>query len=452
MSVDVLTESRPSAALGADRWAWWDWWMDRKRRWVRDAEHQLDEGVFRALAAGTGLPPIHQRSNFAFRSVRDGADRFLGMTRGGERPYARIYTRLGNPTTEYLERVLFQLEAHHVVEKALASDETEATIGCLIFGSGMGAISTLLLSLVRSGDAVLAGSLYGCTDSLLRELSKFGVEAVFCDMGDLGSVRRALDRHPNISVVFLESPENPTLRLADIERISRLTEERGVLLGVDNTFCSPYLQQPFRLGADFVVHSLTKYVNGHSTSLAGAVLGPFRFMKEDFFPWYKDLGATPSPFDSWLNSMTVQSLAVRQKEQCSSAERIAFFLRHHPAVARVHYPGFADFPQAELVRRQMRNGGAIISFDLAGGQAAGERLMNYFARRDTPMELAVSLGSAISYIQHPASMTHANVPEPDRLARGITPGLIRLSVGLEGADVLMDHLDRGLGTGLTPAD
>jgi methionine-gamma-lyase len=442
--VDVSTEAERPMALGAARWAWWDWWIDRKRRWVRDREPQLDEGIFRALAAGTGLPPIYQRSNFAFRSVRDGADRFLGLTKSGERPYARIYTRLGNPTSEYLERVLFQLEAHHVVEKALAVNETEATIGSLIFGSGMGAISTLLLSLVRSGDAVLAGSLYGCTDSLLRSMSKFGVEAVFCDMGDLAAVSSALDRHPNIAAVFLESPENPTLRLADIERISRLTEERGILLAVDNTFCSPYLQQPFRLGADFVVHSLTKYVNGHSTSMAGAVLGPFRFMKTDFFPWYKDMGATPSPFDSWLNSMTVQSLAVRQKEQCASAERIARFLRCHPAVAHVLYPGFDDFPQADLARRQMRNGGAIISFDLAGGQPAGERLMNYFARRDTPMELAVSLGSAISYIQHPASMTHATVPEADRMARGITPGLIRLSVGLEGADVLMEHLDKGL--------
>jgi methionine-gamma-lyase len=347
--MELLTEAAGPVPPGAARWDWWDWWMDRKRRWVRDPEPQLDEGIFRALAAGTGLPPIYQRSNFPFRSVRDGADRFLGLTKAGERPYARIYTRLGNPTTEYLERVLFQLEAHHVVEKALAENETEATIGSLIFGSGMGAISTLFLSLVRSGDAVLAGSLYGCTDSLLRGLSKFGVEAVFCDMGNLAAVTSALDRHPNVSLVFLESPENPTLRLADIERISRLTEERGALLAVDNTFCSPYLQQPFRLGADFVVHSLTKYVNGHSTSMAGAVLGPFRFMKTEFFPWYKDIGATPSPLDSWLNSMTIQSLAVRQKEQCSSAERIAGFLRSHPAVAHVAYPGFSDFPQADLV-------------------------------------------------------------------------------------------------------
>jgi methionine-gamma-lyase len=429
---------------GAARFASWDWWVDRKTRWVRDAAPQLDAGVFRALAAGTGLPPIHQRSTFSFHNVKDGADRFLGVSKGGERPYARIYTRLGNPTTEYLERVLFRLEAQHVIEKALAEDEREPTIGCLIFGSGMGAISTVILSIVKAGDAVLAGNVYGCTDSLFRNLAKFGVEAVFCDTGSPRDVEQTLARHPNVAAVFLESPENPTLRIADIEAISRLTEAGGIPLVVDNTFCSPYLQQPFRLGADFVVHSLTKFINGHSTSVGGALLGPFRFMKNDLFPWYKDLGATPSPFDSWLDSMTVQSLAVRQDAQCESALAIATFLRHHPRVAHVTYPGFPDFPQRAVVEKQMRNGGSLISFEVRGGAPAGARLMNYFARKDTPMELAVSLGASISYIQHPASMTHAVVPEADRLARGITPGLIRLSVGLEGADVLIDHLDRGL--------
>ena len=424
----------------------WDWWLARKDRWVRDPEPQLAEGMFRAIAAGTGLPPIHQRSTFPFRSVRDGADRFLGMSKGGERPFARIYTRLGNPTTEYLERQLFRLEAQHVIEKALAVDEPEATIGCLITSSGMGAISTLLLSLLRSGDAVLAGNIYGCSDSLLRLLSKFGVEYHFADMANVGAVEERLDAFPQIRAVFLETPDNPTLAVSDIEAISRLTDARGVALIVDNTFCSPYLQQPFRLGADFVVHSLTKYVNGHSTSIGGAVLGPFRFLRNVLFPWYKDLGATPSPFDSWLNGMTLQSLAVREQAACDSAAEIAGFLRGHPAVATVHYPGFADFPQAVTVKKQMRNGGAMIAFELVGGLPAGEALMNYFARKDTPMELAVSLGSAISYIQHPASMTHAVVPEADRRARGITPGLVRLSVGLEGADVLREHLDRGLRT------
>lgn len=430
--------------LGAARWEWWDWWIDRKTRWVRDPVRQMDAGLFRALAAGTGLPAIHQKSTFAFHSVREGADRFLGMSKGGERPYARIYTRLGNPTTEYLERVLFRLEAQHVIDKALAVDEKEPTIGSLIFSSGMGSISTLLMSVLRSGDTVLAGNVYGCTDSLLRGLAKFGVHAVFCDMGSVAEVEAALHAHPSTSLVFLETPENPTLRLADVEAISRLTEERGALLAVDNTFCSPYLQQPFRLGADFVVHSLTKFINGHSTSVGGALLGPFRFMKADFFPWYKDVGASPSPFESWLNSCNVQSLAVRQEQECETAGRIALHLRTHPKVEKVTYPGLPDFPQKQLAEAQMRRGGSLLTFEVAGGVAAGETVMNYFARKDTPMELAVSLGSTITYIQHPASMTHAVVPEADRLARGITPGLIRLSVGLEGAEILIEHLDRAL--------
>src|SRR5512140_102276 len=380
--MSTTLETPATTRGGAARWAFWDWWIDRKTRWVRDANPQLDAGVFRALAAGTGLPPIHQKSTFAFRDVKDGADRFLGMSKAGERPYARIYTRLGNPTTEYLERLLFRLEAQHVIEKALAVDEIEPTIGCLIFGSGMGAISTLLLSLLRAGDAVLAGNIYGCTDSLLRNMSKYGVEAVFCDTGSVAEVERTLELHPNVAAVFLESPENPTLRLCDIEAISRLTEARGIPLVVDNTFCSPWLQQPFRLGADFVVHSLTKFINGHSSSIGGALLGPFRFLRNDLFPWYKDLGATPSPFDSWLNSMTVQSLSVRQKAQSDSAATIAAFLRTHPRVARVTYPGFHDFPQRAIVEKQMRDGGSLISFEVKGGAPAGEKLMNYLARKD----------------------------------------------------------------------
>ena len=445
MLPSVPSPHAPSPTLhGAARWEWWEWWVDRKTRWVRDEERQMDAGVFRTLAAGKGLPSIHQRSTFAFRNVRDGAERFLGMSKGGERPFARIYTRLGNPTTEYLEKVLFQLEAHHVIEKALAADEKEPTIGSLIFGSGMGAISTLLLSIVRSGDAVLAGNVYGCTDSLLRNLGKFGVEAIFCNMGNPAEVERTLAAHPNVAIVLLETPENPTLRLADIEAISRLTEPRGIPLAVDNTFCSPYLQQPFRLGADFVLHSLTKFINGHSTAVGGALLGPFRFMKNDFFPWYKDVGASASPFESWLNSANVQSLPVRQEAECESAGVIARFLDSHPKVESVTYPGLPGFPQRTLAERQMRRPGSLVSFEAKGGSAAGEKVMNYFARKDVPMELAVSLGSTITYIQHPASMTHAVVPEADRLARGITPGLIRLSVGLEGADVLKEHIDRAL--------
>lgn len=422
------------------RWDWWEWWLQRKELWVRDEEPQLDADLFRTICAGTGLPSIQQRSNFGFDSLADGAGRFAGRETSGHRPYARVYTRLGNPTTEYLERIMVELEAHHAEEKTRAAGEAEPTVGALIFSSGMAAISTLLLSLLRQGDALLLGSVYGGTDSLARGLEKFGIRAVFCDTSDLGAVEDALRERPDVAAVLLESPENPTLRIADIHRISWLTEARGIPLVVDNTFCSPYLQQPFRLGADFVVHSLTKFVNGHSSSIAGAVIGPFRFMRGEMFRWYRDLGPSPSPFESWLNALCLQDLAARVEAQCAGTEQVARFLRGQPQLARVDYPGFDDFPQRELVRDQMRSGGSLIAFELRGGQEAAEKLLDYFGRRDTPMEVAVSLGSAITYVAHPASTTHAGIPEAERLARGITPGLVRLSVGLEGPRVLIDHL------------
>jgi methionine-gamma-lyase len=442
--IATTTPELTRAVVARGRFEWWDWWIDRKELWVRDAEPQLDADVFRTLCAGTGLPAIHQRSNFAFESAQDAARRFKGARSGSSRPYTRVYTRLGNPTTEYLERLMVQLEAHHVGEKARRAGETKPTIEALIFSSGMAAISTLLLSLLRQGDALLLGHVYGGTDNLARSLGKFGVDAVFCDTSDLGSVEEALFERPDVAAVLLESPENPTLGIADIRRISWLTQARGIPLIVDNTFSSPYLQQPFRLGADFVVHSLTKFVNGHSSAVGGAVLGPCRFMRGEMFAWYRDLGPSPSPFEAWLNALCIQDLAVRVGAQCATAAEVARFLSRQPEITRVSYPGLDDFPQRALAQQQMRLGGSLITFELRGGRPAAEAVLDYFGRPDTPMELAVSLGSAISYIEHPASMTHASVPEAVRLDRGITPGLLRLSVGLEGASVLTEHLRRAL--------
>ncbi len=424
---------------------WWSWWQQRKAKYLVSDEPFLDAGRFASLCVGTGLPDIHQRSTFRFRNVRDGSIRFLGHSQSGEKPFARIYTRLGNPTTEYLERVLFQLECQHLIDRALAADETEPTIGSMVLGSGMAAISTTLLALLESGDGVIAGNVYGCTDSLLRTLArKFGVHAYFVDTTSTQAVEQCLAEHPEVSVIFIESPENPTLAMSDIRAIARLAEQHGAFLVVDNTFCSAYLQQPFRLGADFVVQSTTKYVNGHSTSIGGHVLGPFRFMTSELFTMAKDLGPTPSPMDSWLNSLCVQTLPQRIDAAVANAERVADYLVKHERVETVHYPGLASHPQHHLIGAQMRNGGAMIAFELQGGQEPAIRLMNYFARHDTPMELAVSLGSVISYIEHPASMTHSVVPREDRLARGISDGLVRLSVGLEGIETLLGAFEEGL--------
>ncbi|MFN2441540.1 MAG: PLP-dependent aspartate aminotransferase family protein [Thermoanaerobaculia bacterium] len=427
------------------RFSWWDWWQDRKRRYLVVDEPFLDYDRFASICVGTGLPAIQQRSTFAFDGARDGADRFIGTSKHGEKPYARIYTRLGNPTTEYLERVLFRLECQHMIDRALENDEREPTVGSMVLASGMAAISTTLLALLRSGDGVVAGNVYGCTDSLLRTMTdRFGIDHWFVDTTRPEEIDRCLSQNPNASVVFLESPENPNLGMADIREVSRVATRHGALLVVDNTFCSAWLQQPFRLGADIVVQSLTKYVNGHSTSIGGHVLGPFPFMTNEFFLMAKDLGPTPSPMDSWLNSLCVQTLPQRVDAACETAQKLAEWLDARDEVLHVDYPGLPGHPQHHLVGKQIRSGGAVISFELEGGYEPAVRLMDYFARHDTPMELAVSLGSVISYIQHPASMTHSGVPREDRIERGISDGLVRISVGLEGFSTLRDAFVEGL--------
>jgi methionine-gamma-lyase len=428
-----------------NRFSWWSEWIRKKRAYARTTEKQMDADDFNAICAGTGLPNIHQKSTFKFKDVADGAARFLGHSPSGEKPYARIYTRLGNPNTEYLEKVLFQLECKHIIDNALQSDEKTPTIASLVFASGMAAITTVIMGFVKPGDAIVVGNVYGCTDSFMRFLqNRFGIEILFTDATNPNNIKELFNKHQNIAAVLIETPDNPTLAICDIEEISKYTEANEALLIVDNTFCSPYLQQPFRLGADVVIHSLTKYVNGHSASIAGAALGPYEFFSKDVFPVYKDFGPTPSPFESWLNSLCIQDMGVRMEHQCKTAQQLAEFLNNHPKVDNVWYPGLKNHPHHNVATKQMRHGGGVISFELKGGYEAGVKLMNFFARPDTPMELAVSLGSVISYIEHPASMTHAVVPEEDRIERGITNALVRLSVGVEGFKTLSKALDKGL--------
>ncbi len=427
------------------RFTWWEAWIEKKHKYLLSEETQLDADIFNSICSGTGLPNIHQKSTFKFKDVKDGADRFIGVSPSGEKPFARIYTRLGNPNTEYLEKVLFQLECKHLIDSALAADEQEPTIGSLVFSSGMAAISTTIMGFVKPGDALVFGNVYGCTDSFARYLNeRWGVDVHFVDATNVEEVKDVFEKHDNIVAMLIETPDNPTLKMCDIRAIADITEPNEAILMVDNTFCSPYLQQPFRLGADIVIHSLTKYVNGHSASIAGAALGPYEYFSTDLFLAYKDFGPTPSPFDSWLNSLCIQDMGIRMEAQCKTAHRLAEFLEAHPAVENIWYPGLESHPHHNLCKKQMRNGGGMIAFELKGGFDAGVNLMNYFARPDTPMELAVSLGSVISYIEHPASMTHAIVPEEERCLRGITNSLVRLSVGTEGFTVLRDALNQGL--------
>lgn len=423
---------------------WYDEWMERKNKYARTDEKFLSEDRFGSIGVGIGLPAIVQKSTFSFRNVKDGADRFLGESKSGEKPFARIYTRLGNPTTEYLEKKLFQLDCQHIIDKALALDERKPTIGSLVFSSGMAAISCTALSILKNGDEAICGSVYGCTDSFFRTLEKFGIKTHFIDTTNTEVVAKTLEENPKIAMIFLETPDNPTLKLSDIEAISKLAEQYNIPFIVDNTFATPYLQQPFRLGADIVIQSLTKYVNGHSTSIAGVVVGPWKFVGEHLFLTYKDFGPTPSPFDSWLNSQGLQTMHLRVERACKSAKEIATRLEKHEKVERVFYPGLASHPQHELAKKQMRLGGGMIALELKGGFDPAKKLMDYFATYTTPAELAVSLGSSITYVQHPASMTHAGVPEEDRNKRGITAGLVRFSIGMEGVETLWTAIEEGL--------
>ncbi len=424
--------------------SWFAGWVERKEKYARTKEKFMSADRFGSIGVGIGLPNIVQKSTFSFRNVKDGADRFLGLSKSGEKPFARIYTRLGNPTTEYLEKALFMLDCQHIIDAALAADERKPTIASLVCSSGMAAISCTTMALVRSGDEIVCGSVYGCTDSFFRTLEKFNIKTHFVDTTRTEEVRRVIEENPKVAMVFFETPDNPTLRLSDIEAISAVTQAKGIPLIIDNTFATPYLQQPFRLGADIVIQSLTKYVNGHSTSVAGVVIGPYEFMSEHLFHIYKDFGPTPSPFDSWLNSQGLQTLHLRMERACASAMELATRLENHPNVSRVFYPGLPSHEHYDLMKKQMRLAGGMIAIELKDGFVPGSRLMDYFASYTTPAELAVSLGSAITYLQHPASMTHSGVPEEDRLKRGITPGLVRISVGLEGVETLWDALEEGL--------
>ncbi|MGI6364269.1 MAG: methionine gamma-lyase [Bacillota bacterium] len=363
--------------------------------------------------------PIYQTSTFVFKDVAQGAARFAGDEEG------YIYTRLGNPTQVALEEKIAALEGG---EAALA------------FGSGMAAITAVLMALVGQGDNIVHSSaLYGCTFAFLHELiSRFGVTATGVDTADLEAVKQAIQ--PETKVVYIETPANPTMRISDIEAIAEIAHAHGATVVVDNTFMSPYLQRPLELGADVVVHSATKYINGHGDVVAGLAIGSKELMDEIRMTTLKDIGGIISPFNAWLLLRGLKTLAVRMDRHSNNAMAIAEFLEQHPAVEKVYYPGLKSFEQHELAKKQMHGFGGIMSFELKGGFDAGVRLMNGVKL----CHLAVSLGDVDTLIQHPASMTHSVVPEEQRLIANITPGLVRLAVGLEDVGDIIADLEQAL--------
>ena len=381
---------------------------------------------------GALVPPIHTSATWTFPDVGYGARCFAGEEKG------YIYTRIANPTLALLEGRLASLEQGE---------------GAVVFGSGMGAITATLWSLLEPGDEVLTDmTLYGCTFAFLHHgLGRFGVTVRHVDMTDPANVAAALSGKTR--VVYLESPANPNMRLADIAAISAMAHAHGAKVVVDNTYCSPYLQQPLVLGADVSVHSMTKYLSGHGDVTAGAaVFADAELAQRVRLYGLKDMtGAVMSAYDAHLVLRGLKTLALRMDRHCQSAQKVAEFIAAHPAAAVVHYPGLASFPQQALARRQMRQMGGMIAFELHGGLQAGVRFMDALQL----VARAVSLGDAETLAQHPASMTHSTYTPEERAAHGISEGLVRLSVGLEDVgDLLADigqALDLAQALGFKPA-
>ena len=368
-------------------------------------------------SAGALTTPIYQTSTFEFDSVEQGGRRFAGQEAG------YIYTRLANPTVAAVE------------EKVAALEGGEAALGT---AAGMGAISSALWSSVVAGDEIVASdTLYGCTFALLNHgMTKFGVSVKFIDMADLEAVKAALS--PATKVVYLETPCNPTLKVVDIEEIAKIAHgyNKDIRVIVDNTFASPYLQQPLKLGADTVVHSATKYINGHGDVIAGFVVGKADFIAKVRMFGLKDMtGAVMSPFDAFLIARGLKTLDIRMEKHCANAMKVARFLHDHPAVAKVYYPGLEDFEGYEIAKKQMKLPGGMMSIELKADRDKVAAALNKLQL----CTIAVSLGDAETLVEHAASMTHSTYTKEELAASGISEGLVRISVGLEDPeDIIAD--------------
>jgi len=362
---------------------------------------------------GSLTPPLFQTSTFTFETAQQGEASFAGVDP------SYIYSRLGNPTVKLFEERMAVLEGG---EEALA------------FGSGMAAISATLIGFLKAGDHIICSNgLYGCTYGFLEVLEeKFMITHSFCDMESEADMENKI--RPNTKLIFVETPINPTMKLIDLKQVIRVAKRNGLLVIVDNTFCSPYLQRPLELGCDAVVHSATKYIGGHGDVVAGVTICKTKALAEKIRPMRKDIGGIMAPFDAWLLLRGLKTLAVRMDRHCDNAEKIVSFLKNHDAVEGVWYP------EGELASRQMKRGGGVISFSIKGGKEETQAFINdlHF------ITIAVSLGDTETLIQHPATMTHAAIPAALRQEMGIYDNLIRLSVGLESWEDIVSDLEQAL--------
>ncbi|HMQ81210.1 MAG TPA: PLP-dependent aspartate aminotransferase family protein [Ignavibacteria bacterium] len=363
--------------------------------------------------------PIFQSSTFEFESAEEGARCFLGESDG------YIYTRLGNPTINALEKMVAELEGG---------------FGGIGTSSGMGAINTVYMALLSKGDHMISSdAVYGPSRVIIEDhYSRYGVESTYVNTSDINDIKKAVQ--PNTKVLYIETPANPTVEITDIKACAEIAKEHGLVLVVDNTFSSPYLQRPLELGADVVLHSMTKFINGHADIVGGMVVAKTKEMYKKLRSMMTALGCNLDPHQSYLVIRGLKTLAIRIERAQQNAQKIAEYLEKHPKVEWVRYPGLPSHPQYELGKKQMDGPGALISFGLKGGFEAGKTMMNNVKISI----LAVSLGGVESLIEHPASMTHSKVSTADKLKAGITDGLVRYSAGIEDINDLLWDLEQAL--------
>ncbi len=368
---------------------------------------------------GSVIMPIYQTSTFAFKSAEDGAKCFAGESDG------YIYTRIANPTIADLEQTIALLEHGF------------GGVGC---SSGMSAVNIVYLAYLGAGKHIVShNAVYGPARGLIEgTYSKFGVESTYVDTTDLEQVKAAI--RPNTSLIYLETPANPTIGISDIPAICEFAHQHNIPVCVDNTFCSPYLQNPLDLGADIVLHSLTKFLNGHADIVGGIVVAKTEAEYKKIRSMMVTSGCNMDPHQAFLTRRGLKTLALRMDRAQENAQKVAAYLESHPKVKWIIYPGLKSHPQYELGRKLMRGPGAMMSFGLKGGLEAGRLLMNNVKF----CVLAVSLGGIETLIQHPASMTHSKLSAEAKRAGGISDDLVRLAVGIEEAEDIIADLDQAL--------
>ncbi|MBP6429107.1 MAG: aminotransferase class I/II-fold pyridoxal phosphate-dependent enzyme [Bacteroidales bacterium] len=368
---------------------------------------------------GSATVPIYQTSTFSFESAEDGAECFAGTKDG------YIYTRIGNPTIKALERQIAVLE--HGYDSVAVS-------------SGMAAVSTVYMALLNAGDHMISSAaVYGPSRVVMEQhFSRFGVKSSYVNTADIENIKKAI--LPNTKVIYIETPANPTMDITDIAACAELAHSIGAVLVVDNTFCSPYLQTPIDLGADVVLHSITKFINGHADIVGGVIIGRDKQIYDKLRTMMVNMGCNMDPHQAYLVIRGLKTLGIRVDRAQENAQKVAEFLENHPKIEWIKYPGLKSFAQKDLVRKQMRGPGTMISFGVKGGLDAGRTLMNNVEM----CILAVSLGGIETLIQHPASMTHSKMSKDAREKAGITEGLVRFSVGIENVDDIIRDLSQAL--------